>query len=108
MKLHIDGNLLYCNGLTFCRVEAGNGRANIPLGVSEVDVRTATEHGTIPMAFADGHGWIGGLLGCDIILGRVMGHYGLLPCISTQRRLVGLCEAAAESGERVTLEAAKQ
>ena len=104
MKLHIDSGILYRDGLVFCRVEAGNGRSRIPLGVSQVEVRTATEHGSIPMAWADGHGWLGGLSGCDIVLGRVVGRHGLIPCLNTQRSLAGLVERTADFGERVTLE----
>ena len=103
MKLHIENGIMYAGGIMFCRVEAGNGRADIPLGSSEVEVFTATEHGSIPMARADGHGWIGGLAGADIVMGRVVGRNGLIPCLSTQKRLVSLCESAADVGERVTM-----
>ena len=104
MKLLVGNGLMYAGNVMFCRVEAGNGRAGIPIGVSEVEVRTATEHGTVPMPHADEHGWIGGLSGADIVVGRVMGKHGLVPCLSTQKRLVALCESAADNGERVTLE----
>ena len=103
MKLHIENGIMYAGGFIFCRVEAGNGRANIPLGSSEVEVQTATEHGSVPMALSDGHGWIGGLAGADIVVGRVVGRNGLVPCLSTQKRLVALCESSADRGERVTL-----
>lgn len=104
MKLHIENSVMYCNGLMFCRAEAGNGRSSIPDGVSKVEVLTATEHGTVPMAYAEHHGWVGGLSGCDIVVGRVMGRNGILPCLSTQKRLVSLCESAADRGEQVTVE----
>lgn len=104
MKLRIENGIMYARGLRFCRVEAGNGRTDIPLGSSEVEVFTATEHGSVPMARADHHGWIGGVSGADIVVGRVMGRNGLLPCPSTQKHLVTLCESAADVGERVTLE----
>jgi hypothetical protein len=104
MKLHIEGGILYTGGLMFSRVGAGNGKPHLPLGVFEVEVRTATQHGSIPLAWADGIGWIGGLGGCDAVLGRVVGQYGVLPCLSTARRLVSLVESALEAGERVTLE----
>lgn len=104
MKLYLEGQRLYAGGYLFCRVEAGNGRADIPLGVFEVEVQTATEHGGIPMARADGLGWIGGLAGCDVVVGRVVGRHGVVPSLDTAVRLVSLCEQALEHGERVTLE----
>lgn len=104
MKLHIDNGLMYCDGLLFCRVEAGNGRSRIPLGVSGVEVRTATEHGGVPMAWTDSHGWIGGLAGCDIVVGRVLGRNGVIPCLSFQHRITSLVERATDNGRRVTLE----
>ena len=103
MRLRVENGVMYADNYIFCRVEAGNGRASIPLGVSEVEVRTATEHGTIPLPYADGHGWIGGLSGADIVVGRVVGANGLIPCLSTARKLVALCERAEDIGERVTL-----
>ena len=104
MKLHAENGILYAGGYMFCRIGAGNGRSNLPLGIYEVEVLTATEHGSIPMAYADGLGWLGGVAGCDAVLGRVVGSNGLIPCLSTQRRLVSLVEAASDAGERVTLE----
>ena len=104
MKLYVDSNLLYCNGLMFCRVEAGNGRTNIPLGVSEIEVRTATEHGTIPMAYADGHGWLGGLTGCDIILGGVRGRTCIIPNPALVDALLVKLEVAEGLGKYVLLE----
>lgn len=104
MKLHIENGVIYRNGLMFCRAEAGNGRSRIPGGVSKVEVLTATEHGTVPMAYAEHHGWLGGLSGCDIVVGRVVGRNGLIPCLSTQKHLVELCELAADIGEQVILE----
>ena len=104
MKFRIARNMLYADNQIFCRVEAKHGRAGVPLGVSEIEVRTATEHGSVPMVYADKHGWIGGLSGADIIIGRVVGKHGVVPCLSTQERLVALCESAADNGERVTLE----
>ena len=104
MKLQIEGEILYAGGLMFCRVEAGNGRTSIPFGLSEVEVRTAAEHGDVPLAYADGHGWMGGSPGMDIIVGRVVGRNGVLPCKFTETRLVRLVESAADRGERVTME----
>lgn len=104
MKLSIDSGIMYSNGLMFCRVEAGNGGTSIPLGVSEVDVCTATVHGSVPMPYSEEHGWIGGLAGCDIVVGRITGRNGLIPCLDTQKRLVSLCERTLDRGERVTLE----
>lgn len=107
MKLHIASGVLYANGLRFSLVEAGNGRTCIPVGCAAVEVRTAIEHENFPMAWSDGHGWLGGLHGADIVVGTVMGRNGILPCRAAQRRLVALCESAAERGETVTLEVQK-
>lgn len=104
MKLLIENGLMYANNLRFCRAEAGNGKHRIPIGVSEVSVSTATEHGTVPMAYADQHGWLGAVPRADIVVGHVVGNGVLRPCVNTQRRIVSLCESAEERGERVTLE----
>lgn len=104
MRLLFKGNALYKNGMIYCRAEAGNGRIEVPVGIYKVEVLTATEHGSVPMPYAHGLGWVGGLVGCDLVVGRITGRHGLLPSLDTQNHLVALCELVADAGEYVTLE----
>jgi len=104
MKLALQSGRLYADGLLFCYAKPRNGRSLLPQGGYDVEVRTATEHGSIPMAYADDFGWLGGLMGCDLVVGRVTGKTGPLPCLSTSGRLVSMVEEAYDRGERVHLE----
>lgn len=103
MKLSIRDGCFYADNLKLCNCEVGNGRPNLPTGCYPVETQFAHVHGkTLPDAV--GLGWIGDLVGCDVILGHVFSRDGLLPSANPVRRLLALLEVAEGRGETVTLE----
>ena len=103
MKLSIrDGNL-YADNLKLCYCEAGNGRDSLQPGHYPVETQFAHVHGkTLPDAV--GLGWLGDIVGCDVVLGHVLGRDGLLPSANPVRRLLALLEVAEGRGQTVMLE----
>jgi len=107
VKLTISNGTLYADGLFYCYVEASNGRDNLQPGRYTVTTQFSHSHGQ-ELPNAAGLGWIGPAISidageCDIILGRVRGSDGVLPCASHVGRLLAILETAEARGSAVEL-----
>lgn len=107
MKLIVADGTLWADGLFFSYVEAGNGRANLPVGRYEVAAQYSHAHGK-DLPNASGLGWVGPAndrhsAPCDIVLGRVRKGDVLLPCANHVSRLLALIETAEDRGQAISL-----
>ena len=103
MKLVVQGNRLYVDGLLFshCEVKDGHGYKSFS---GSVEARYSHHHGR-ELAISHGIGWLGSDPSCDIVLGRVVtGDGRVIPCSTTEARLMGLVNYTEEQGKRITLE----
>lgn len=102
MKLVVQGNRLYVDGLLFshCEVKDGHGYKSFS---GTVEARYSHHHGR-ELAISHGIGWLGSDPSCDIVLGRVVAGDGrVIPCSTTEARLMGLVNYTEEQGKRITL-----
>lgn len=107
MKLTIEAGTLYADNIFFSYAGAGNGRDSIQPGRYPVTTQFSHAHGQ-ELPNAAGLGWIGPAISrdageCDIVLGRVRGGDGVLPCASHVSRLLAILETAESRGSAVEL-----
>lgn len=107
MKLLITNGTLYADGLFYCYAGVPNGRNDLQPGRYPVTAQFSHAHGQ-DLPNAVGLGWIGPAVRrdadqCDIVLGRVRGGDGVLPCASHVSRLLALLETAESRGSAVEL-----
>ena len=107
MKLSIEAGALYVDQLFFCYAGAGHERNALQPGRYPVATQFSHAHGQ-ELPNAAGLGWIGPCIDraaaeCDVILGRVRGSDGLLPCSAHVGRLLALLETAESRGQTVEL-----
>lgn len=102
MKLSIKQGVLFAANLHFSLAEVPNGRDALQPGCYPVTVSFSHTHGE-ELARADGLGWIGATPQCDIVLARVRGGNGSLPCAASVGRLLSVLERCEASGETVSL-----
>ena len=103
MKLVIDGNRLYLDNIQFSHIEVKNGNRDKHFS-GEAEPRYSHHHGA-ELLHVDGLGWVGGQPSCDIVLGRVVSGTGdVIPCRTTEARLMGIVNFTTEQGKRITLE----
>lgn len=108
MKLLITNGVLYADNLHLCYARPGNGRDDLPAGRHQVATSYSHIHGQ-DLPIVVNLGWFGPANDrhapeCDILLGRVLGSDGLLPCPAHVGRLLAMLETAEDRGEKVTLE----
>ena len=103
MRLEIDHPALYADGLFVCYVGAGNGRNHLELKSGAVRTSYSHKFGEVLPFVDDLEWWIGAHRECDIILAKVLGGNGPIPCGAYVKRLVALVEQAESIGERVTI-----
>lgn len=104
MKLVIDGNRLYLDGLMFSHVGVKNGHRDKHFS-GEAEPRYSHHHHGSELLHVDGLGWVGGQPSCDIVLGRVVqGDGSVIPCRTTEARLMWIANWTVEQGKRITLE----
>lgn len=107
MQLLLENGEVFINHLHFCYARPGNGRTNLQPGRYSVTAQFSHAHSR-HLANVEGLGWAGAWdddgLECDIVLGRVLGHDGVIPCTDVLQRLLRLLEVAEDRGEAVTLE----
>jgi hypothetical protein len=107
MNLSIQHGIFYVDNLHFCYARQGNGRSDIPVGRYPVSTQYSEAHGQ-ELPRADGLGWIGPAISrdadeCDIVLGRVHGGDGLIPCTTHVGRLLAMLAASENRGAAVEL-----
>ena len=103
MKLVIDGNRLYLDGLMFSHAGVKYGRGDKHFS-GEAEPLYSHHHRS-ELLHVDGLGWVGGQPSCDIVLGRVVSGTGdVIPCRTTEARLMGIVNFTTEQGKRITLE----
>lgn len=103
MKLVVQGNRLYVDGLLFshCEVKDGHGYKSFS-GTAEP--RYAHSMGR-ELLHVDGLGWLGAAPECAIRVGRVVRSDGsVMSCVVTEALLIGLANWTADQGKRITLE----
>ena len=102
MRLTLRGSHAYCDGLPFSHCGAGDGHRLQP-GSYPLRAEFSTTHGR-ELPFADGLGLVGAVPESAVILGRVLGRTGPIPCKLTEARLVSLLLQNAELGYGAVLE----
>ena len=99
-----NGDLcLGTNRMYLCKAGAGNGRANIPTGIYEVATQFSHAHGAV-LPNATDLGWLGADRGCDVVLGNVRSHDGVIPCSASLVALLSRIEVAEGLGQYIELE----
>ena len=100
MKLRVADNHLYADNLIFSMAEVVNASPTLS---APVEIRFSHHHGE-DRVFAEGLGWVGAAKDDAIVVGRVRGGDGLIPCRVTETRLIGMVERAQDDGRSVRLE----
>lgn len=107
MKLALKDGALYADNLFFSYCEVTNGSDSIQPGRYAVETRYSHHHRQ-DLPHVESVGWIGPAdsrndAPCAIVLGRIRGRNGVIPCPSFIVRLIAMLEAADERGSPVSL-----
>ena len=102
MNLLITNGTLYVDNFFLCYCEAGNGRDSLPVGRFPLETRYSHAHGE-DLPHVEHVGWIGPSsradVSCDVVLGRVRGSDGTLPCRSFVGRILAMLAVAEDDGK---------